>query len=165
MDPPRNLRFEGAGDYWRVSPGKRRNSRYREPSTWEEAEAGETAYPALGDPDQVNSNRSNPEPPSSPESQGGSPAFSSRSRSSSMGPIKDNGTALERAGGDSTLTLDPGSKRKATEEPNTPSDNKRIKSSHSEEPDTDNIPKMANVIPFPEKASPPSKSWTSVLTS
>lgn len=50
------------------------------------------------------------------------------------------------------LTFNPGSKRKATEEPNTPSDAKRIKSSYSEEPE-DNIPKAPSVIPFPEKAS------------
>jgi histone acetyltransferase len=53
------------------------------------------------------------------------------------------------------LTVNLGSKRKATEEPNTPSDIKRIKSSYSEEPDTENIPKAPNVIPFPEKASRP----------
>jgi len=42
-------------------------------------------------------------------------------------------------------------KRKATEDPNTPSDSKRIKSSYSEEPESNNILKASNVIPFPEK--------------
>ena len=45
------------------------------------------------------------------------------------------------------------SKRKATEEPNTPSDNKRIKTSQSEsaEPEEIKIPKAGHPIPFPEK--------------
>lgn len=53
-----------------------------------------------------------------------------------MGPIKENG-----------------SKRKATEEPSTPSDNKRIKSSHSEEPEIKSSPRGAKPIPFPEKVN------------
>ena len=50
-----------------------------------------------------------------------------------------------------TLTTS-GSKRKATEEPGTPSDSKRIKSSHSEEPENmKKNTKPGNPIPFPEK--------------
>jgi histone acetyltransferase len=65
-----------------------------------------------------------------------------------MGPVKENG-----------------SKRKATEEPSTPSDHKRIKSSHSEE-ETDLLkisPKGrgAKPIPFPEKVS---NTWLTSLT-
>lgn len=54
-----------------------------------------------------------------------------------MGPIKENA-----------------SKRKATDSPSTPTDSKRIKSSHSEEPDVivKTLPKSgAKPIPFPEK--------------
>lgn len=43
----------------------------------------------------------------------------------------------------------PDSKRKATEEPSTPSAHKRIKSSHSDSPE----PKKIEPIPFPEKVS------------
>jgi hypothetical protein len=63
------------------------------------------------------------------------------------------------------LTFNPGSKRKATEEPNTPSDTKRIKSSYSEEPEANNIPKAPTVIPFPEKASHTNQLSRDMLTS
>jgi hypothetical protein len=44
-----------------------------------------------------------------------------------------------------------GSKRKATDEPSTPSASKRIKSSHSDSPEPKKIPAAGNPIPFPEK--------------
>jgi histone acetyltransferase len=46
------------------------------------------------------------------------------------------------------------SKRKANEDPATPSANKRIKSSHSDSPEhPKKIPVAGNPIPFPEKVS------------
>lgn len=45
------------------------------------------------------------------------------------------------------------SKRKASEDPTSPSANKRIKSSHSESPEPKKIPVAGNPIPFPEKVS------------
>jgi histone acetyltransferase len=68
-----------------------------------------------------------------------------------MGPIKENGRASWYARDCLMLICNLGTKRKATEEPNTPSDSKRIKSSNSEEPETTNIPKAPSAIPFPEK--------------
>jgi len=46
-----------------------------------------------------------------------------------------------------------GSKRKATDEPSTPSASKRIKASHSDSPEPKKIPAAGNPIPFPEKVS------------
>lgn len=56
------------------------------------------------------------------------------------------------------------SKRKASNEPNSPAGNKRIKSSHSEEPETSDIPAAPKIVPFPVKASHTLHTWTSVLT-
>jgi histone acetyltransferase len=77
-----------------------------------------------------------------------------------MAPIKENGTVLcySETHLSIMLTSNAGTKRKATEEPSTPSDSKRIKSSNSEEPETNNIPKAPSVIPFPEKVHQPSNS-------
>ena len=44
-------------------------------------------------------------------------------------------------------------KRRATDEPSTPSANKRVKSSHGDSPVLKKIPLPGNPIPFPEKVS------------
>lgn len=71
-----------------------------------------------------------------------------------MGPIKENGKCQEYWIGGAILRR-LASKRKATDSPSTPSDTKRIKSSHSEERDVvKTLPKSgAKPIPFPEKVS------------
>lgn len=50
----------------------------------------------------------------------------------------------------------PDSKRKAVDDPTTPSANKRVKSSHSDSPEPKKIPALpAHPVPFPEKVSLP----------
>jgi histone acetyltransferase len=73
-------------------------------------------------------------------------------RLSKMGPIKENCESAVRTSAIAHFADScPASKRKATEEPNTPSDSKRIKtSSDSPEPAAPKISK-APAIPFPEK--------------
>jgi histone acetyltransferase len=69
-----------------------------------------------------------------------------------MGPIKENCESPTRPSAIAHIADSyPASKRKATEEPNTPSESKRIKtSSDSPEPSASKISK-APAIPFPEK--------------
>ncbi|KIM98067.1 hypothetical protein OIDMADRAFT_105502 [Oidiodendron maius Zn] len=122
MDVPRDLQFKGAGSYWSSVQSKRRAPRSEERPTPDESE-----YTTVRR--QRHQYRPHRESPS--ELQRSLVACNSPD---TMGPIKENGT-----------------KRKATEEPSTPSDSKRIKSSNSEEPETNNIPKAPSVIPFPEK--------------
>ena len=71
-----------------------------------------------------------------------------------MGPMKDNGMPMPQSNTALTPTDKlPASKRKAEEEPSTPSGNKRIKSSHSHTPEPITKVKKAALdpIPFPEK--------------
>lgn len=83
-----------------------------------------------------------------------------------MGPIKENGRYRTHYVPFCTDSL-PAAKRKATEEPGTPSESKRIKSSHSEEPDViRSLPKgKPEPIPFPEKVSPSRKGADVVANS
>lgn len=143
MDVPRDLQFKGAGSYWSSIQSKRRAARSEELSTPERSEG----------PIRQRDRPQNCLPRESrSKAQRTSVACDSPD---SMGPIKENGMVPRCAMRDLELTWNPGVKRKATEDPNTPSDSKRIKSSYSEEPESNNILKASNVIPFPEKVSRP----------
>lgn len=144
MASPRDLQdleFKGAGSYWNTVQSNRRAARSQQSPTPRGSE-GTVAqrHPRY--------KRRLYESPS--RAKGKSVACDP---SSIMGPIKENGKMLWCVRDRVMLILDPGTKRKATDEPNTPSDSKRIKSSNSEEPETNNIPKAPNVIPFPEKVN------------
>jgi hypothetical protein len=130
MDPTRELEFIGAGNYWNLVQGRRRTAHSR--GVYAESSQGSESQPELERVSALNDVSTN------------------------MGPIKENGMTIWYGGRDRIMLIcTPGTKRKATEEPNTPSDSKRIKSSNSEEPETNNVPRAPNVIPFPEKVSWP----------